>query len=116
MSTHRKILPPRRYAETFTLAWGKQNTPIAVTVGYWNVPAFDEHGWFRIDQIGEIFISGAKSGSDLDAADRDNAILLSLCLQHHVPLQTIQHALTREENGAPSTLIGLVVDRLMGKR
>ena len=43
------------------------------------------------------------------------AVLLSIALQHGVPLETIKHALTREGNGTPSTIIGAVVDRLTGQ-
>ena len=75
----------------------------AITVGY-----FPGDG-----TPGEVFISGAKAGSDVDAATRDNAVLISLGLQHGVPLGMMQSAMTREQNGSPSTIAGKVVDMLV---
>ena len=95
-------LPQRRRAETFELCHGGQNTPFQITVGY-----------YPDDRIGEVFIAGSKSGSDLEATARDGAILLSFLIQFGVPLDVIQHAITREENGSPSTVIGAVIDKLM---
>lgn len=97
----RRRLPDRRRAEVFELRHGDQNTPFQITVGYY--PEGD---------IGEIFIAGSKSGSAFDAVARDGAVLLSLALQHGVPLDTIKHAITREADGRPSTIVGAVVDRL----
>jgi hypothetical protein len=98
----RKTLPNRRESETFKIRHGGQNTPFLITVGY-----YDDH-----QTIGEVFIAGSKSGSNFDAVARDGAILLSLCMQHGVPLETIKHAVTRERDGGASTIIGAVVDRL----
>lgn len=100
MST-RKLLPNRRATETFEIRHGRQNTAFTVSVGRY------------VDKsIGEVFVSGAKTGSDFEAIARDGAILLSLALQHGAALTTIKHAITREGNGEPSTVIGAVVDRL----
>lgn len=101
--TKRITLPQRRASETFEITHGGQNTAFAVTVGYY--PGEER-------RVGEVFISGAKAGSEIDAVARDGAVLLSIALQHGVPLQTIRGALTREGNGKPSTIIGVVVDRL----
>jgi hypothetical protein len=101
----RHTLPQRRHCETFDLHHGNQNSLFAVTLGY-----YGERGE---GGIGEVFISGAKAGSEVGAVARDGAVLLSIAIQFGVPLETIQHALTREANGAPSTIIGEVVDRLV---
>jgi len=112
--TARNTLPQRRYAETFEMQHGKQNTVFSVTIGYYNAPWFDAHGARGIEaRVGEVFIHGSKSGSDFEAVARDGAILLSLALQHGVALETIKHAITREQDGSPSTIVGAVVDRLM---
>ena len=81
---------------------GTKNTEFKVTVGY-----------YTSEEIGEIFISGAKAGSDMDALCRDAAILLSLAIQHGVSLDLIKRAITREANGDASTIIGAVVDKLV---
>ena len=98
----RSVLPQRRRSETFELRWGKQNTVFAITIGF-----YDD------GSPGEVFISGAKAGSDLDAASRDNAVLLSIALQHGVPLQVMAGAVTRELDGSPSTIAGKVIDMLV---
>jgi hypothetical protein len=99
--TARSTLPARRRAETFPVKHGGQNTEFQVTLGY-----------YQDGRVGEVFISGAKAGSGVEAVARDGAVLLSIALQFGVPLETIKHAITREGDGAPSTIIGAVVDRL----
>jgi hypothetical protein len=101
MMNQRNALPQRRAGETFNLVHGKQNTVFAVTTGF-----------YPDGKLGEVFISGAKAGSEVDAIARDGAVLLSIALQYGVPIDTIRHAITREITGAPSTIIGAVVDRL----
>lgn len=99
--TARAPLPNRRTGENFEITHGGQNTPFVITVGR-----------YPDGNIGEVFITGSKSGTAFEAVARDGAILLSLCMQFGVPLETIKHAITREGNGAPSTIVGAVVDRL----
>lgn len=99
--TDRNILPPRRAAETFELTHGKQNTVFQVTLGR-----------YPDGMIGEVFISGAKAGSDVEAVARDGAVLISLALQHGIPLEIIRGAITREYDSKASTIVGAVIDRL----
>jgi hypothetical protein len=99
--TNRAVLPNRRFGENFELRHGGKNTSFIVTLGR-----------YPDGRVGEVFISGAKAGSEVDAVARDGAILLSLALQHGVPLETIKHAMTREPDGSASTIVGAVVDRL----
>lgn len=106
--TERRRLPDRRLCETFMLRWGNQNTEFAITIGYFSTTVFNRRG-----APGEVFISGAKAGSEYDASTRDNAVLISLGLQYGVPLKVMQSAMTRERNGAPSTIAGKVVDMLV---
>jgi hypothetical protein len=95
----RHLLPQRRGNETFDLRIGAHS--VSVTVGFY------DNG-----QIGEVFISGGKTGSDMDAVTRDAAVLLSIAIQYHVPIDIIAHAITREQDGSASSIIGAVVDRL----
>src|SRR4029077_9601225 len=99
--TNRRILPARRRAETFELAFGGLAKSHTVTLGYYADGA-----------IGEVFINGGKSGEQVEAIARDGAVLLSLALQYGAELDTIGHAITRDGAGAPSSIIGCVVDRL----
>jgi hypothetical protein len=95
----RRILPQRRRSETFTLRL--DSFVFEVTVGY-----------YPTGEAGEVFITGAKAGTDMDAVTRDSAILLSLALQHGVPLTVMRHAITRKEDSTAKTIIGAVIDRI----
>lgn len=100
--TERNVMPKRRSSETFDLEFGGMRTH-TVTVGF-----YDDHL-----TPGDVFINSGKSGEQLEAIARDGAVLLSLALQHGVPLTTIGGAITRNETGEPSTLIGAIVDKLV---
>jgi len=95
----RRPLPQRRPAETFTVVhW---NQPFAVTVGF-----------YPDGTPGEVFVDARKTGGDVEAIARDAAVVISLALQHGAPLETIRHAVTRNGNGAPSSIVGAVIDAL----
>jgi hypothetical protein len=100
----RRILPQRRAAETFDLTHGDMRTPFQVSVGFYE--GAEDAG------PAEVFINGAKVGSVVEAVARDGAVLLSIALQHGVPLDVIQSAITRDSAGAPMSIIGAVVDKL----
>lgn len=95
----RAILPNRRAAETFELQHGAQ--VVAVSIGY------DADG-----RTGEVFVTGAKIGSAMEAIARDAAVIISIAMQHGVPIDTMRHAITREQDGSPSSIIGAVLDQL----
>ena len=99
--TERRTLPQRRRAETFELSFGGLDRAHTVTVGY-----YDDQS------IGEVFINGGKSGEMVESIARDGAVLLSLALQYGADLRNIKSAITRDGQGAPSSIIGAVVDRL----
>jgi hypothetical protein len=96
--SERHTLPPRRRAETFNLEWGGLDRRFAITAGYYSNGA-----------VGEVFITGGKSGQEVEAIARDGAVLLSLALQYGADLANLASAGT----GAPSSIIGAVVDRLL---
>jgi hypothetical protein len=100
----RNSLPARRAAETFKFRFGGQSAAYHVTVGY-----------FPDSALGEIFLSTNKIGSAAEAIARDLAILMSLALQHGCTMETMRDALTREANGEPSTVAGVVADLLAPK-
>ena len=99
--TDRRTLPPRRRAETFEVAFAGLDRAHTVTVGY-----YDDHS------IGEVFINGGKSGEMVESIARDGAVLLSLALQYGAELDNIRKAITRDEQGAPSSIVGAVIDKL----
>jgi len=99
--TFRRELPMRRRCETFDLPFGGLTKSHMVTIGFYNDGA-----------PGEVFVNGGKSGEQVEAIARDAAILLSLYMQYGLPLDTVRHAITRDAQGAPSSIIGAVVDKL----
>ena len=99
----RRILPQRRRAESFDLRFWNQR--FTVTVGF-----FDD------DTIGEVFVDARKTGGDVEAIARDAAVVISLALQHGVAVESIQHAITRNGNGLPASILGAVVDALAVRR
>ena len=99
--TERQALPMRRRCETFELDFGGLKNSHIITVGF-----YDD------GRIGEVFVNGGKSGELVEAIARDGAVLLSMALQHGVALETIKHALTRDSQDEPQSIIGVVVDQL----
>jgi len=97
----RESLPNRREHEVVEL----EHRGIAYTFG---VGRYDD------GRPAEAFIDCTKSGADAQIVARDGAVLLSLLLQHRCPLEVIQNALSREEDGSPQGPIGLLVDDLAG--
>ena len=95
----RRALPQRRRAETFAVVhW---NQLFTVTIGF-----FDD------GTPGEVFVDSKKTGGDAEAIARDAAVVISLALQHGVAAEAIRHAVTRNGNGAPSSILGAVIDAL----
>jgi len=61
-------------------------------------------------RIGEVFIRGSKSGSDMDILLDDATVILSLALQYGVPLDQLIHSLhTGREEGGTSVLARAIV-------
>jgi hypothetical protein len=79
----RRRLPDRRAHEVVIFEHGGQRY-----IG--GVGKFPEGG------IAELFINAAKTGSDLEVTAQETALVVSLALQHGCPLETVQHALTRD--------------------
>ncbi len=63
-------------------------------------------GFYPDGRIAEIFLSSDRPGSDLESLARDAAVVISLALQHGCSAETIRHALTKDHDGAPATLLG----------
>src|SRR5262245_37190610 len=69
-------------------------------------------GFYPDGRIGEVFLGAAKSGTALDIATRDSAILLSFALQHGATVDRIRSAMTRDEMGRPEGAMGALLDRI----
>ena len=99
--SQRRDLPQRRASVNFDIEFGGIRRAYQITVGF-----------YSDGSIGEVFVNGGKSGQDAEAIARDSAILLSLALQYGADLANIKSAITRDEQGKPSSIIGAVVDQL----
>jgi hypothetical protein len=63
-------------------------------------------------KVWEIFISGPRAGTDLYAICCTAATLVSLALQHGVPLEVMREAALRDKEGNPVEIVGAVLDVL----
>lgn len=99
--TQRRTLPQRRDCETFEISFNGLRRSHTITVGYY--PNGD---------VGEVFINGGISGEPAEAIARDGAVVLSLALQYGAELSNIKSAITRDDQGAPTSIVGAVIDRL----
>jgi hypothetical protein len=97
----RELLPNRRRNESFEFSHGSMRFTCCC-------------GYYRDSRLAEVFLSSAKPGSAIESLARDSAILVSLCLQHGVGIETIRHAVTRDDTGGPATAIGAALDALIG--
>lgn len=98
----RQRLPDRRASETFNVECGGLQYQATVS-------RFDD------GRLGEIFITGTKSGSAADTAARDAAIACSLALQHGADPEIIRKALCRDARGNASGPLGAALDLLGGQ-
>ena len=96
----RRTLPQRRAAETFGMRFWNQ--PFTVTVGF-----------YADGTPGEVFIDGGKTGQDIQSTARDAAVLLSLAMQHGIPIEAIKQAVTRNSDGEAASILGAIVDALL---
>ena len=93
----------RRRSETFDLEFNG----LRFTASY---------SCFSDGRVGELFLQNHKPGSQSDANARDAAVAASLALQHGCPLETLQRAVLRDENGKASTPLGAALDLIAADR
>ena len=98
--TERRHLPNRRRCETLDIEIAGLRYKVSV-------------GYFPDGSLAECFVSNHKAGNASDVAARDAGILLSLCLQHGCPVETIAHALSRNTDGSASGVIGAALDKII---
>ena len=97
----RQRLPQRRPNQTVELIHGSMN--FSVTIGYDPATA----------QPREVFVHGAKVGSNMDAILDDVCVLLSLVLQHGIRASSLAKSMGYHgANKKPSSIIGRLVNLL----
>ena len=101
----RSILPTRRRSENFDFehAADAGMAPIRYTATV---------GYGADGTVAEVFLNSAKVGSATDSSARDAAIGISIALQHGTPIDTLRHAMTRNQDGSASSPIGKLLDLL----
>jgi hypothetical protein len=67
---------------------------------------------FEDGNIAEAFVEPRTVASDGAEDSRDVGIIISIALQSGVPLETMRSAVSRVEQGRPSSLTGYVLDTL----
>ncbi len=72
--------------------------------------AFFGFATWDLGEVGEIFISSDKPGSNAEECARDGAILASHALQRGATITQLAASVTRGDNGEASTLIGAAID------
>ncbi len=100
--TDRQRLPARRRQTTAELQYDQHDYLVSV--------GFDDAG-----QVREVFTSGQRQGSTLDATLDDAAIVISIALQRGATAAELHHSMSRLGGGlgaatSPASPIGAVVD------
>ncbi len=99
----REHLPDRRQAETLDMWHGGRRYHLTV-------------GEYPDGQPGEVFIHGAKPGSDTDLLCDDIGVVISRLLQHGDSPAALAAGLGKLGNGqGPASLVGAIADVLAAK-
>jgi hypothetical protein len=101
----RERLPARRAHTSFRFRFWNRD----FTIGVGREPAGQRA------PIREVFVNGGKSGEHIEILARDSAVLISLALQHGVPLGEMRHAITRNPDGSPMGPVGAILDHIHGE-
>jgi len=99
-------LSPRRESETIKIRSVRLDKTLHVTTG-----VFPGNG-----KLAEVFVSGAKIGSDMDGLLREWSTLLSLALQYRMPLSDYAPNMQRNPDGSPQTVFGEIIDALVAEK
>ena len=63
--------------------------------------------------VQEIFATCEKLGSEIESLARDVAILISISLQHGVPIISMREAVTRDDSGSAASIAGELIDLVL---
>lgn len=88
-------LPNRRQSDTFDYWYNNNRYHVSYTV--------TDRG------IQEIFVHGAKIGSDEDSSLATVAAIISIALQHGVPYSELEQTALKLEDGANADLYGSIL-------
>lgn len=108
----RERLRDRRDAETFDFSHSRISEADQLGQGFRFTATVGRHGDGR---IAEVFLDPHKLASQLTDDARDTALLLSLALQHGMPLTTLARSVSRFDDGRPCTVLGRLTDMLIAQ-
>lgn len=97
----RKKLPNRR-----------QRIPIEFD--HWGSKFVGGAGLYPGGEVGEIFLTAGKTGTNLQVSTAESAVAVSLALQFGADIDTIRKAMLRNEDGTAAGPIGKMLDILAG--
>src|SRR5215204_3678960 len=95
----REVLPSRRAAETRTIR-------VNGTVYQMTSSRYPD------GRLAEIFLTANKTGSQVDMAARDAAVVASIACQFGVPMDVLRHSLSRDARGLATGPLGTALDIL----
>ena len=96
----REALPNRRQTQTFKFEFAGIRHHCSVSHYSDGRPA-------------EIFIDAGKVNTGVQNIMRDGAILISLALQFGAPVETLRHAMTRDDTGSAASPLGALLDLIV---
>lgn len=101
--TERQRLPDRRQAETL-------NIEVAGNVYQLSI------GYFADGRVGEVFLGGPKSGSDMQGLLADLGVVISRLFQHGDTPLSLAAGMARLGDGTtPASIVGVIADALAGE-
>ena len=95
----RKRPPQRREAATIDVIHNNQRYHVS-------------YGRYPSGELMEVFVHGAKVGSDVDSIACTGSTILSIALQNGASLKELQQASLRLDDGTPADFFGAVLDAL----
>ena len=96
----RQRLPNRRFNETFEFT----HEGVGFTASYGR----DVQG-----RVKELFLSGGKAGSVIEAMMSDASTAISIALQNGVEPTDLAHSVVRNADSTPASPIGVVLDDMV---
>jgi len=94
----REPLPHRRYGESFDI----QHLGIRYSM---------QIGCYEDGRVGEVFLGMEKAaGTAMDVNARDMAVVMSMAIQHGVPIERMLKAVTKDSEGRSEGLMGHVLE------
>ena len=96
---NRHKLPNRRPSDLLDI--NHRGQPYAASIGY-----FDD------GTPAEIFLDPPKRSNDMENLARDAALLISIALQHRIPIEEMRQSVGRNDDGVPHSVVGAALDAL----